>query len=61
VHKEIAYALLSAFLTTRLFKRLKILVLVYSEGKGKAALLQAHSGAEGSKRLRLPNFKTIDT
>jgi hypothetical protein len=31
----------------------------FSKGKGKA--LQAWTGPEGSRRLRLPDFKTIDT
>jgi len=30
-------------------------------GKGKAVPLQAWTGPEGSRRLRLPNFKTIGT
>jgi hypothetical protein len=30
-------------------------------GKGKAILLQALTGPEGSRRLRLPDFKTIGT
>jgi hypothetical protein len=30
------------------------------KGKGKAIPLQAWSGFEGSKRVRLPDFKTID-
>jgi len=29
--------------------------------KGKAILLQAWTGPEGSRRLRLPNLKTIGT
>ena len=29
------------------------------KGKGKAILLQAWTGPEGSRRLRLPDFKTI--
>jgi hypothetical protein len=29
--------------------------------KGKAIPLQAWGGPEGSRRLRLPDFKTIDT
>jgi len=29
--------------------------------KGKAILLQAWTGPEGSRRLRLPDFKTIGT
>jgi hypothetical protein len=30
-------------------------------GKGKATPLQALTGPEGSRRLRLPDFKTIST
>jgi hypothetical protein len=30
-------------------------------GKGKAIPLQALTGPEGSRRLRLPDFKTIVT
>jgi hypothetical protein len=30
-------------------------------GKGKAIPLQAWTGPEGSRRLRLPDFKTIST
>jgi hypothetical protein len=30
-------------------------------GKGKAIPLQALAGPEGSRRLRLPDFKTIGT
>ena len=30
-------------------------------GKGKAIPIQAWTGPEGSRRLRLPDFKTIDT
>jgi hypothetical protein len=30
-------------------------------GKGKAILLQAWTGPEGSRRLRLPDFKTVGT
>jgi len=32
-----------------------------SKGKGKAIPLQAWTGPEGSRRLRLPDFKTIGT
>ena len=32
-----------------------------SSEKGKAIPLQAWTGPEGSRRLRLPDFKTIDT
>jgi len=38
-----------------------ILAYIYSKGKGKAIPLQAWTGAEGSKRLRLSDFKTIGT
>jgi hypothetical protein len=31
----------------------------YIKGKGKAISLQAWTGPEGSRRLRLPDFKTI--
>jgi hypothetical protein len=31
------------------------------KGKGKAIPLQAWTGPEGSKRLKLPGFKTIGT
>jgi len=31
------------------------------KGKGKANLLEAWTGPEGSRRLRLPDFKTIGT
>jgi hypothetical protein len=31
------------------------------KGKGKAIPLQAFRGPEGSRRLRLPDFKTIGT
>jgi len=32
-----------------------------SKGKGKAIPLQAWTGPEGSRRLRLPDFKTTGT
>ena len=32
-----------------------------SKGKGKAIPLRAWTGPEGSRRLRLPDFKTIGT
>ena len=34
---------------------------VNGKGKGKAVPLQAWTGLEGSRRLRLPDFKTIGT
>jgi hypothetical protein len=33
----------------------------YTPGKGKAIPLQAWTGPEGSRRLRLPDFRTIGT
>jgi len=33
----------------------------YIKGKGKAISLQAWTGPEGSRRLWLPDFKTIGT
>jgi len=33
----------------------------YCIGKGKAILVQAWTGPEDSRRLRLPGFKTIGT
>jgi hypothetical protein len=35
--------------------------LTHGKVKGKAILLQAWTGPEGSRRLRLPDFKTIGT
>jgi len=40
--------------TVRILKAFKIC-------KGKAIPLQAWTGPEGSRRVRLPDFKTIDT
>jgi len=36
-------------------------ILKYDKCKGKAILLQAWTGLEGSRRLRLPEFKTVST
>jgi len=33
--------------------------LVTGKGKGKAVLLQAWNGPEGSRKLRLPDFMTM--
>jgi hypothetical protein len=33
--------------------------IIVPNGKGKAIPLQAWTGPEGSRRLRLPDFKTI--
>jgi hypothetical protein len=35
--------------------------LLVNKGKGKAIPLQAWTGPEGYRRLRLPDFKTIGT
>ena len=35
--------------------------LVKGKGKGKSIPLQAWTGPEGFRRLRLPDFKTIGT
>ena len=37
------------------------LSLLLSKSKGKAIPLQAWTGPEGSRRLKLPDFKTIGT
>jgi hypothetical protein len=37
------------------------ILLRNGKGKGKAIPLQALTGPEGSRRLRLPDFKTIAT
>jgi len=36
-------------------------VIVHYISKGKAILLRAWTGPESSRRLRLPDFKTIGT
>jgi hypothetical protein len=51
---------------TRCLKRHWLLLNYYYSGvkdkvKGKAIPLQALTGPEGSRRLRLPDFKTIGT
>jgi hypothetical protein len=40
---------------------LKTITYLFVKGKGKAIPLQALTGPEGSRRLRLPDFKTIGT
>jgi hypothetical protein len=37
------------------------LITLHYPGKGKAIPLQAWTGPEGSRRLRLPDFKTVGT
>jgi hypothetical protein len=41
------------------FKQIRLIEI--SKDKGKAIPLQALTGPEGSRRLRLPDFKTIGT
>jgi hypothetical protein len=36
-----------------------IIIIIIGRKKGKATLLQAWAGPEGSRNLRLPDFKTI--
>jgi hypothetical protein len=38
-----------------------MIIMGYVKGKGKAIPLQALTGREGSRRLRLPDFKTLGT
>jgi len=40
---------------------LKRFTVISVKGKGKAIPLQAWTGLEGSRRMRLPDFKTIGT
>jgi hypothetical protein len=40
---------------------MNLLVFYKVKGKDKAIPLQALTGPEGSRRLRLPDFKTIGT
>jgi hypothetical protein len=39
----------------------KLALKKVKQGKGKAVPLQAWTGSEGSRRFRLPDFKTIST
>ena len=39
----------------------KVVYFYLIHRKGKAIPLQAWTGPEGSRRLRLPDFKTVDT
>ena len=42
-------------------KTVDFVFLIFGKGKGKAIPLQPWTGPEGSRRLRHPDFKTIDT
>jgi hypothetical protein len=48
------------FNTLRIFRSITI-YLQYDSVKGKAILLQALASPEGSRRMRLPDFKAIGT
>jgi hypothetical protein len=41
------------------FRKYALIIIIVN--KGKAIPLQALTGPEGSRRLRLPDFKTIGT
>ena len=45
----------------KIFRRIYGAKYEDSKGKGKAIPLQAWTGPEGSRRLKLPDFKTIGT
>jgi len=38
-----------------------LIFMKFHKGKGKTVALQGWTGPEGSRRLRLPDFKTVDT
>jgi hypothetical protein len=43
------------------FEGVYLSISFFMIGKGKAIPLQALTGLEGSRRLRLPDFKTVGT
>jgi hypothetical protein len=45
----------------KVFYKIPLHIYSLNKGKGKAIPLQAWTGPEGSRRLRLPDFKTIGT
>ena len=54
------YSEISYFINVARYKKeFKIHLRVKGKGKGKAIPLQAWTGPEGSRRLRLPDFMTI--
>jgi hypothetical protein len=54
------YSEISYFINVARYKKeFKIHLRVRCKGKGKAIPLQAWTGPEGSRRLRLPDFMTI--
>jgi hypothetical protein len=44
-----------------LIQMLIVVKVLNLNGKGKAISLQALTGPEGSRRIRIPDFKAIDT
>ena len=58
----ICFFFANKFLSVVTFEReIFKLEMTINKGKGKAIPLQAWTGPEGSRRLRLPDFKTIGT
>ena len=54
--------MLAVFSVTLLASAAELIAYVLKDkGKGNAIPLQAWTGPEGSRRLRLPDFKTIST
>jgi hypothetical protein len=56
-----SYMLQSGVPSSELCMGKKIKLLFVNYWKGKAIPLQALTGPEGSRRLRLPDFKTVGT
>jgi hypothetical protein len=48
-------------MTTVMLRHTYFMHPIKSKGKGKAIPLQAWTGPEDSRRLRLPDFKTVGT
>jgi len=57
---ETVYTVLTFCMLATCHGRPLLITLKY-KGKGKAIPLQAWTGPEGSRRLRLPDFNTIGT
>jgi hypothetical protein len=55
------YAVLGSAFKNTLYMQVRRASNGYGIVKGKAIPLQASTGPEGSRRLRLPDFKTIGT
>jgi hypothetical protein len=53
--------ILNNMVMTHTSKRLSRIKIINIDGKDTAIPLQALTGSEGSRRLRLPDFKTIGT